>query len=97
MERAIEKGSFSDIAADDVTQAQRFRSRCWLAILYLAGAGGAISFISALILSLLTAVGLLEGKRSVGFAATGLIVLGLGAMVWAAHAMDCLAAIRIEE
>ncbi|HQU93785.1 MAG TPA: hypothetical protein PLK77_15930 [Pyrinomonadaceae bacterium] len=64
------------------------RRTFWIGVLAACGVGGLMSGITGLILSLLTAVGIVERTRMVGIAVSLLIVAALGLLLTAAHAMD---------
>jgi hypothetical protein len=93
MERVI-IGSLSIEKASGTTSGKL--SRFWLLNLCVGGLGGVLSVAAALIISLLAAIGAVDQRKSTGLIVTGLLVAGLSALLWAAHAMDRLAALRIE-
>jgi hypothetical protein len=66
----------------------------WSVSLYLCSSGGAILIAVALIVSLLTSMGVLEDAENTGSMMAGLLAFGLGAWLWAAHAMDRLSALK---
>jgi len=69
--------------------AKRMRG-LWLTVLGVCGVGGLMSGITGLILSLLTACGIVTRTRTVGITVSILIVVALGLLLTAAHAMDRL-------
>ncbi len=70
----------------------RRRSLTWMVVLGICGAAGLFNVITGLMLSLLPACGLVENTRNLSFVVTALIITGLGALLWGAHAID-----RVEE
>ena len=60
----------------------------WLTVLGVCGVGGLLSGITGLILSLLTACGIVARTRTVGITVSIMIVAALGLLLTAAHAMD---------
>lgn len=66
---------------------QRLRT-FWITIIGVCGISGLMSGITGLMLSLLTACGVIERSRTVSITVSILIVAALGLLLTAAHAMD---------
>jgi len=60
----------------------------WIGVLAFCGVSGLMSGITGLMLSLLTACGVIDRTRTVSITVSILIVAALGLLLTAAHAMD---------
>lgn len=60
----------------------------WITIIGVCGVSGLMSGITGLMVSLLTACGVIERSRTVSITVSILIVAALGLLLTAAHAMD---------
>ena len=69
------------------SKARRLRT-FWITIIGVCGISGLMSGITALMLSLLTACGVIERTRTASITVSVLIVAALGLLLIAAHAMD---------
>lgn len=70
------------------------RKRWWNLLLCVTGLSGLAAGITGLGLSFLTMLGVLTSTRNLGLVVSMLIVLSLGLLLCAAHAMDRLAEIE---
>lgn len=72
------------------------KRRLWLGVVAVFGGGGTASGITALVLSFLTYCGVTSEARPMSIAVSMLLIGCLAALLFAAHGMDRLAAIRRE-
>ena len=70
------------------TQAASGQRTFWIGVLAFCGVSGLMSGITGLMLSLLTACGVIDRTRTVSITVSILIVAALGLLLTAAHAMD---------
>ena len=81
------------VSESGIRPAERKRS-FWLGWVAAFGVGGTVCGVTALIISLLTALAILNESRASSIAVSGLIVGCLASLLLAAHGMDRIAAAR---
>lgn len=87
MTHAERIGQISYAAKTELTPSEK-RKRIWFGVLCLAAVSGFISGIVGLSLSFLAFVEVMERTRRSSLTVSMLIVLSLGLLLFAAHAMD---------
>jgi hypothetical protein len=89
----VQAANLHAVRDSGVRPAERKRS-FWLGWVAAFGVGGTVCGVTALIISLLTALAILNENRSSGIAVSGLVVGCLASLLLAAHGMDRMAAAR---
>ena len=78
----------SYVVEAEKTQGSSGQRKFWIGLLAFCGVSGLMSGITGLMLSLLTACGVIDRTRTVSITVSILIVAALGLLLTAAHAMD---------